>query len=217
MIHKIHEYDLLATALTPGAYFFCTDTNNLYRDTDEGRVRLYVEYINTEIDRVYNVRPSNGTNYYEFETNELWLYNAGWVLIDGTPRESNGYYYTDNHINDTDDITTVLDNNGLLGDGSVCVRDQNRIIKGKFYIDATNNNLVVSSFIGGGLVFLPDGTPGNPGCLEILSAHTYTGELDENGMPIRTENDGRLTFNGDMFIKKDGVLYRVLTEPVAEE
>lgn len=216
MINKLHEFDLIATALTPGAYFFCTDTNRLYKDTESGRYRVEVEFINTEIDRVYNVRPANGTNYYEYETNELWFYNAGWLLIDGIPRESNGYYYIENSMYNTDDITTVLDNNGLLGDGSVCVRDQNRIIKGKFYIDATNNNLIMSSFIGGGLVFLPDGTYKNPGCLEILSANTYTGELDEHGIPIKTENEGQLTFYGDMYIIKDGIKYKVLTEAVED-
>lgn len=207
----------MATALNPGVYYFCTDSNRLYKDAETGRYRITVDFINTEIDRVYNVRPANGTNYYVYETNELWLYNSAWVLLDGIPRESNGYYYTDGLISPTDDITTVLDNNGLLGDGSVCVRDQNRVIKGKLYINARNNNLTMSSFLGGGLTFLPDGIPENPGCLEILAANTYTGELDEHGEPIRTENDGQLTFYGDMYIIKDGVKYRVLTEAVVEE
>lgn len=207
----------MATALNPGVYYFCTDSNRLYKDDSSGRFRLSVDFINTEIDRVYNVRPANGTNYYVFETNELWLYNSGWVLLDGVARPSNGYYYTDGLIAPTDSDLVVLDNNGLLGDGSVCVRDQNRVIKGKLSINATNNNLVISSFLGGGLTFLPDGRMNNPGCLTILAANTYTGELDGNGQPVTTGNDGQLVFFGNMYIVKDGVKYQVLTEVVPEE
>ena len=42
------------------------------------------------------------------------------------------------------------DDNGLLHDGSVVVRDRNRIIKGKLYVDDGNDNLVISSYLGGG-------------------------------------------------------------------
>lgn len=61
----------------------------------------------------------------------------------------------------------MIDNNGLLKDGSVVIRDNNRIVKGKLYIDNTNNNLVISSFLGGGLRILPNGSSESPGALVI--------------------------------------------------
>lgn len=214
MIQRLTEYDLLRLAITPNMYYFCKDSNTLYKDGDTNRYRLGVELVNTELDRVHNIRPNNGTQYYILETNELWIYNAGWILIDGETRESNGYYYNANHLYPSDDITEVLDNNGLLADGSVCVRDLNRIIKGKMYINQLTNNLVISSFVGGGIDFLPSGELDKQGNLKLFGANTYTGEFDENGDPIKTANKGLMKFFGDIIlVDEDGRQYKVVTTP----
>lgn len=124
--------------------------------------------ISTEINRVYNTRPVNGNLYYVWETNELWTFSSNkWQILIGNTRTSSGYYYTDGHTLDGTNDDTVIDNNGLLKDGSVVIRDDNRIIKGKLYVDRTNNNLVISSFLGGGIRLLPNGSQNSLGSLLI--------------------------------------------------
>lgn len=195
------SYDLLATARSIGDYYFCTDTMKLYKDTSTGRHELNAVIVGSEIERLTSIRPANGKYYYIYETNELWLYNAGWTVIVGTVRTSNGYYYANNKINATSDVSEVLDNNGLLGDGAVVVRDANRIIKGKLYIDPESNNLVITSFLGGGFTFLPSGTLDENGALRIDSVITYEGidqDDPEYGL-IETITKGRLRFCGSMY------------------
>lgn len=212
-IFKVKEYDLLATALSLGDYYFCTDSMILYKDTDSGRHVTNAVIVSTEIDRLVNISPANGRMYYVFETNELWLYNAGWTILVGQVRTSNGYYYTANNITTTTDINEVLDNNGLLGDGSVCIRDTNRIIKGKMYIDPSNNDLIISSFLGRGITLIPGGGVNENGALKIKSILTYDG-LDINGNQVVTSTDGELEFTGSAMYVKDydsGVRSKVVT------
>jgi len=156
-IQRFTEYDLLITPKTAGNYYVCTDSRKMYYDkTSTHRVIVVVTMVNTEVDRIYNIKPSNGVSYYVWETNELWLYNAGWEILIGELRDNKGYYYVDGKFSDLagDDI----DGNGLMKDGSVIVRDINKIIKGKVYVDGTTNELNISSFLGGGLNLLPNGS-----------------------------------------------------------
>lgn len=152
-----------------------------------------------------------------YETNELWIYNSGWVQLEGTTTLSNGYYYDNGAITETYDVSEILDNNGLLADGSVCVRDFNRIIKGKIAIDQQTNNMVFTSFLGGGLTFLPSGDAGQQGTLNILASNTYTGDFDQNGLPVTTGNKGQMTFYGQIYmVDEAGRKYKVLAEEVTE-
>lgn len=198
-IYKVKEYDLLATALDNGTYYFCTDSMKLYKDTSTGRHEVNAVVVSTEIERISSIRPANGRYYYIFETNELWLYNAGWSIVVGTARTSSGYYYNNNKIYSTSDINEVLDNNGLLGDGSVVVRDTNRIIKGKMYIDPDTNNYMISSFLGKGIILLPGGSDNEKGKLEIKSVISYEG-LDSDGNQVINNVSGELEFSGDMYV-----------------
>lgn len=167
-ILKINEFDLNYLKNSPGTYYVCKDTNRVYRDTDNKRERISVIFISTELNRVYNTRPVNGKLYYIWETNELWVFSSNkWEILIGNTRTSSGYYYTSNYSLEGTQDSTVIDNNGLLKDGSVVVRDDNRIIKGKLFIDKTNNNLVISSFLGGGIRLLPNGNVDSPGSLLI--------------------------------------------------
>lgn len=204
-IFKIREFDLLATGKSEGDYYFCTDTRFLYKDTSTGRHKVTCVVLGTELDRNYNVNPVDGSMYYVVETNELWLYNFRWIVIIGQQRTSSGYYYSgiNNILNSTSDIQEVLDNNGLIGDGSVVVRDTNRVIKGKIYINQLNNNLVFSSFLGGGIHFLPDGSTNSHGELKIESIKTYQG-LDGEGNVIYSTAEGKMTFSGDIYCKDVG-------------
>ena len=176
-IFKVTEYDLLNTSIVTNNYYACTDSRKMYKDTNSrSRELLNVTMIDTEVDRLYNIRPKDGVQYYVWETNELWVYNAGWILRIGEIRSrSSGYYYRENKIRSTDiaNDSHVIDNNGLLRDGSIVVRDLNRVIKGRVYIDETNNNLVISSFLGGGIRILPNGSMGDMGSL-VINPNTVT-------------------------------------------
>lgn len=184
-IYKVTEYDLLSIAKKKGMMYATTDTRKLYEDISiTERKIMDVDMINTEIDRLYNTNPIQNRRYYIWETNTLWLYNNGWQVIVGTSGKApEGYYYGNGQLNPTSG-GCCGDNNGILGDGSVVVRDANRIIKGKIYIDAENNNLVISSFLGGGFRLMPNGANEALGSLSISS-------------------DGLLKYNGEINTTKD--------------
>lgn len=265
-IFKLTAYDLKCTKVTNGNYYVTTDTKQVYYDYNNIRTIKSVVMIATERERNNNVSPINGSLYYVWETNTLWTYNSKWIVIDGNySYKPSGYYYSDNVIApNTSDPNAVLDNNGLLGDGSVVVRDVNRVIKGKMYISqggavdryvlleeepsnwSTNyadyyvfsngeyvpntddtwatdtyfyketvfesvNDLIISSFLGGGIKLLPSGSADSTGALQIFSANTYTGEMDDSGNPIITGDDGEMVFWGDIYVT-DGVnRYKLLT------
>lgn len=265
-IYKLTAYDLKCTKVTNGNYYVTTDTKQVFYDQNNIRTIKSVRMIATERERLNNVSPINGSLYYVWETNTLWTYNQKWIVLEGNySYKPSGYYYSDNVIApNTNDPNAVLDNNGLLGDGSVVIRDGNRIIKGKLsisegsavvryvlleeepadwstnyanyfvfeggtYVPNTNptwaidtfyyqetvfesvNDLIISSFLGGGIKLLPSGEADNTGALQIFSANTYTGEHDASGNPIITGNNGELVFWGDMYVTDGVTRWKLLT------
>lgn len=168
-ILRITEFDLMNTKIKQGNLYVCTDSRKMYEDvTNTNRVLLNVTMIDTEKKRLYDTTPQNNRNYYVWETNELWLWLNGWIKIIGNPNYPTAYQYIDGDpvaINGSG--CCQPDQNGILKDGSVVVRDINRVIKGKIYIDETNDNLVISSFLGGGMKLLPNGQMGELGSLDI--------------------------------------------------
>lgn len=166
-IIRMKEFDLLRTAVTPGNMYICIDSRKMYYDTPESRRVTYTcDLIETEKRRLYYVTPVVGHTYYIWETNSLWLWMNKWITLYSDKDYPSAYTYTDQTIspvyNGTPD-DRVLDNNGLLGDGSIVIRDDERIIKGKIYVDQTNDNLVMSSFLGGGIKLLPNGMTSDVG------------------------------------------------------
>ena len=142
--------------------YMCLDTQRLYYDeTNNRRVNYGYTGVNTINDMMYYITPSPGTTYYCWEDNSLWLWNNKWISLYTDTSYPSAYVYDDNrNITDVyngDQPYTVLDNNGLLKDGSVVIRDRNRIIKGKIYIEESNDNMTISSFLGGGIRLLPNG------------------------------------------------------------
>jgi len=192
-IYKLTEYDLLATAINNDTYYICTDSKKMYKDIEDNRILYNVILIDTEIDRLYKVKPINGKSYYIWETNELWSYNGGWILIIGQSSSNNAYFYTDNNLSGVGG--NILDNNGLLENGSVVIRDYNRIIKAVLSIDSNNNNLLISSFLGGGITLLPCGTVDERGSFIIEATKTY----DEEGVVVT--NEGKAIFKGDIYVE----------------
>ena len=168
-IIKTREHDLMYLDITDGNYYACEDSDNFYYDNVSERTLQDVEMLYTEKARLYGTIPVEGKRYYVWETNELWIYRNGWKVLVGGTKPADGYIPVqgDNGYNLERIDGTSADSNGLLGDGSVCIRDENRIIKGKAYIDKETDNLVFSSFMGGGISFFPNGSSNTKGALLI--------------------------------------------------
>lgn len=142
--------------------YMCLDTQRLYYDESNSRRVVYgYTGVNTLNDMFYYITPAYGTTYYCWEDNSLWLWNNKWVSLYTDASYPSAYTYDDNRnivdVYNGDQPYTVLDNNGLLKDGSVVIRDRNRIIKGKIYIEQSNDNMTISSYLGGGIRLLPNG------------------------------------------------------------
>lgn len=170
-ILRITEYDLLRIKVSMGNMYMCTDTMKLYYDQgDLATDRVLYNYISVRTinDFKNKVSPIFNYTYYCWEDNSLWIWLNKWVCLYSDTTYPSAYNYEDtptvenpqilNNIYGSDTPNAVIDNNGLLKDGSVVIRDINRIIKGRVYVDRSNDNLVISSFLGGGIKFLPNGS-----------------------------------------------------------
>lgn len=210
-IYRITEFDLLRQPVTKGNMYYCTDSRRVYEDINSlpnGRRVFACTVVATEQERLYTVRPMNGTYYYIYETNSLFLYNGGWNVVIGSE------VYNKFNINyevptGMSYVQCTVDGNGLLGDGSVVVRDANKLIKGKAYIDATDNTLVITSFLGGGIRLLPSGAVDEKGSLSIKD-----GQFRFYGDQFQVA--ATIVSNTDMYVQKeksDGEhRYKVYTE-----
>lgn len=217
VIHQITEFDLLITNATAGDYYACTDSKILYKDLSNNKndrrivnaVKLY-----TDSERS-SIRPINGRLYYVWETNELWVYDSGWTIKVGRQRDSNGYLIHNGYIepvSPTTDTDNVLDNNGLLGDGSVVIRDPNRLIKGKLYSEADTGRLVISSFLGAGMSLYPNGND-DSGSLQIYNKH-----IDEVTLEVLESKavgwfKGEFNGTDDFYVNKESVQVEPTTVP----
>lgn len=194
-IIRCTEFDLLRTNVTDGNIYACVDSRKLYQDVGKVRVLLDCVQITTEKKRAYDTVPSVGKKYYVWETSELWLWQNAWVKLIGNPNYPEAYQYIDGDIYRVGNQgqSTYVDNNGMLGDGGVVIRDLNRIIKGKLSIDDTSDNLIISSFLGGGMKLLPNGSMEETGALYL--------DVDEKGTAVHY-NDF-MNYNGQIKVKYD--------------
>lgn len=171
-IIRVTEFDMLRTAIKPGNMYLCLDSQKMYYDESANR-RVVYNYISvrTVNDLKYNITPSNNCTYYCWEDNSLWLWMNKWISIYTTTSYPSAYVYdTENNITSVyngDNASYPADNNGLLKDGSVVIRDRQRIIKGKLWINDQNDNLIMASFLGGGIRLLPNGAINTEGELFI--------------------------------------------------
>lgn len=173
-IIKCNQYDLFNTTPVTGQIYFCTDSRVLYKDNGpakDSRSRFNAIVCNSDNDRLNNIKPVVGKFYYVVNTNQLWLFDTRWVLKIGSSSQYNAYAINNSAqyggnvitpvINSDETIVGVdgdkiIDNNGLLGDGSVAIRDSNRIIRGLTKVDNTNQQLTFSSYLDNGFLFIPN-------------------------------------------------------------
>ena len=167
-IVKMTEFDLLRTNVTQYNMYMCLDTRKLYYDSTNnisGRILYSYIGVKTVNDLLYNITPEYANVYYCWEDNSLWLWMNKWITLWSDHSYPSAYVYNDwngtsgdlTDVYRNDDPLIPADDNGLLHDGSVVIRDRNRIIKGKLYVDDGNDNLVISSYLGGGVRILPNG------------------------------------------------------------
>lgn len=164
-IYRMTEFDQLRTAIKEGNMYICTDSLQMYYDESAVKRSKYTYTgIKTINDLMYNTTPNYGTSYYCWEDNSLWLWLNKWITLWSDTNYPSAYIYTTyptkenpGTLNSVYNINNVLDNNGLLQDGSVVIRDGHRIIKGKLFVNDENDNLTFSSFLGGGIRLLPNG------------------------------------------------------------
>lgn len=168
-IIRMTEFDLLRTSITKYNMYMCIDSQKLYYDqSDSQRVQYHYAGVKTVNDLMHNITPAMNTTYYCWEDNSLWLWMNKWISIYSDTTYPSGYVYdNDNYLVPTDEPSVPIDQNGLLKDGSVVIRDRQRIIKGKIYIDDGMDNLVISSYLGGGVRILPNGKVSTDGELYI--------------------------------------------------
>lgn len=225
MIQKITNYDLLNLPAKIGQIYYVTDMRCLFQDTSkllQGRKRLNALVLNTDYERLHRIRPQNGKNYYVIETNFLWSYDTKWVLRDGDVKQYNAYTYDSNNgvspiVNNDSYITSsqtgdrIIDNNGLLGNGSIVVRDQNRLVKASIGVDGKNNAIAFTGQLDNGIIFYPYGFSGDETeRTQVGSLHLgIQTKLNNPGMFENLEHAGLATYYGDMELYGDAYTLQV--------
>lgn len=170
-IIRMYNFDLLGTKIKQYNMYMCLDTLQLWYDESPNKRTLYGYVgVDTMNDLKNNLIPSYGTTYYCWESNTLWLWMNKWICLYSDGTYPSAYQKVEGTIDEVyldDQNPTIVDNNGLLRDGSVVIRDPQRIIKGRLYVGSNNDNLVLSSYLGGGIKILPNGAFGTEGELYI--------------------------------------------------
>lgn len=177
-----------------GQMFYYTDKAELWADTQNGG-RVLVEDIYilqyerernnlvpnnrstlaTELNVLTNDQILNDYIYiYVVETNCLYTYaynTRTWNRIYGIYGQTTvAQTYMPNGeavIINADDVTT----NGILNDGSVVIRDNNKMICGQ--VKSDGYSMYIKSYIGGQINLEPSGANANNGCLQLNSESEY--------------------------------------------
>ena len=160
-IVRLNSFDLLGTKNNKYMMYMCLDTLQLWYDESDSKRTLYAYVgVDTVNDMKNNIIPEVGVTYYCWESNSLWLWMNRWICLYTDGKYPSAYNTENNYIEEiyiSDQNPTIVDNNGLLRDGSVVIRDANRVIKGRIFVSENYDNLVLSSFLGGGIRLLPNG------------------------------------------------------------
>ena len=179
-ILKVTEYDLLRIKVSMGNMYICLDSMKMYFDQGTSSTdRVIYNYISVKTVNDLNtkINPMSNYVYYCWEDNSLWTWLDGWHCLYSDSTYPSAYRFDDiPSVDNPQGVSAIYrydmpnapaDDNGLLKDGSVVIRDINRLIKGRIYIEDSNDNLVVSSYLGGGIRFLPNGRMSTDGELVI--------------------------------------------------
>lgn len=182
-----------------GQMFYFTDVGRMFYDSQDGR-RVYandiyiLQFERQRTNFVPNQILDNPTEpgmeppsvlyqinsvVYVVETNSLYNYKAGiWTTMFGTYGNTvvANTYYPNGTLQTIypDDVTT----NGILNNGSVVIRDGNKMICGLLNSDGYTMN--VKSLIGGCLNIDPSGEDLGNGCLQLTTDTMQPGNANLN-------------------------------------
>lgn len=183
-----------------GQMFYFTDKGQVWYDTQNGGRLLASDIYVLQYERQRNnFIPSNTatlateeqfisasqkylyfTYVYVVETNCLYQYfysSMTWSTVYGTYGKTT---VAQTYLPDGKAVTISADDvstNGILGDGSVVVRDANKMICGLLLSDGYT--LTIESLIGGQINLEPSGSPNGSGCLQ-LNSDTESANLNNN-------------------------------------
>lgn len=188
-IYRVTEFDMLRTAIQKNSMYLCVDSLKMYYDsgvTEDSRGAFNYVSVGTINELLKEITPDYGKIYYVWEDNSMWVWLNKWEALYSQTTYPSAYSYADipsitnkqviDEIYRYDMPNMPADDNGLLKDGSVVVRDRNRLIKGKIYIEDSNDNLIISSFLGGGLRLLPNGRMSTDGELLLDKRQVLGGD-----------------------------------------
>lgn len=241
-IIRMNNFDLLGTPITQYNMYMCLDTLQLWYDETPSKRTLYFYIgVDTMNDLHNNLIPTYGKTYYCWESNSLWLWINKWVAIYTDNKYPSAYQNTEGTADSIyldNQQPTIVDNNGLLRDGSVVIRDPNRIIKGRIYVGKDNDNLIFSSYLGGGIRFLPNGKMSTEGefyiddhsgsfiraQFNVLNNEAYvdyTEHPEKDNNPYRTDKHRYLVYHEGNFKAEDfqltsAAIYEKLVNPDTE-
>jgi len=201
-IIRCNQFDMIHVTPKAGQLYFTVDSRLLFKDNGpnlEQRLRFNAVILNTDFERTTTIRPEVGRFYYVDETNSLWLFDTRWILKVGNTTSFNAFstYNTLSPVINMDESITnatgdrIIDNNGLLSDGSVVIRDTNRIIRGRLNANTVYNELQFNSYLDNGFVFVPmanlpyDDLTSSFGSLRLTNSKTPN---DSNGFDIQGES-----------------------------
>ena len=216
-IIRFNNYDLLGTKCNKYNMYMCLDTLQLWYDESDSKRTLYGYVgVDTVNDLQNNIIPEMGITYYCWESNSLWLWMNRWICIYSDNKYPSAYRTDHDFIEEVyldDQNPTIVDNNGLLRDGSVVIRDANRIIKGRLYVSDKHDNLVLSSYLGGGVRILPNGSFSSEGELYIDDQSTayIRGEWNVLNNEIFVDYNERPSLDNNPY-KTDAHRYKVWHE-----
>ncbi len=218
MIIRVSQYDILSAPVKKGQIYYVPELRLLYKDFGNSLLERTVykaTVVNTDYERLNRIRPANGVNYYVVENNQLWVYDTKWILKDGDIRQFNAYTYDSNGIEpviSSDEYITssttgdrIIDNNGLLGNGTVAVRDKNRIIKGTWKVDDSNSRLELSSLLDNGIIIRPYGVNSDAYTDKLTGSLDLSIESQQEGTDANSAitRSGKATLYGDLYVKGD--------------
>lgn len=216
-IIRLNNYDLLGTKCNKYNMYMCLDTLQLWYDESDSKRTLYGYVgVDTVNDLQNNIIPEMGITYYCWESNSLWIWMNRWICIYSDNKYPSAYRTDHDFIEEVyldDQNPTIVDNNGLLRDGSVVIRDANRIIKGRLYVSDKHDNLVLSSYLGGGVRILPNGSFSSEGELYIDDQSTayIRGEWNVLNNEIFVDYNERPSLDNNPY-KTDAHRYKVWHE-----
>lgn len=155
IVNTVTAYDLSALPFIENRWYrvgSSISTYQFYLDTTDAQgnhLRSPMQVTILATDNLRQFATEDGY-YYVASLNVIYLRSASeWTRITDTYADKPAATLYDDDGARTD-IVDVIDNNGLLKNGSVVIRDSNRVVKAILSVD-NNGDIQIKPYLGGGL------------------------------------------------------------------